>query len=190
MEKGRCAMFTTEVKVKALPVREWLDRYCFPGKFLDACKACPDYGRVWSCPPGVPEAEALLGRCRTAYLIGVKVCYRPADLARALRSQEEAEAVRQETYSVAKKALLEALLALEERCPGSITVAAGRCEQCAGCTRTQGLPCRKPERMRYSFSAFGFDLTALAREQLDLDLLWAGRGLPPYNAALAAFLTR
>ena len=77
-------MFTTEVKVKALPVREWLDRYCFPGKFLDACKACPDYGRVWSCPPGVPEAEALLGRCRTAYLIGVKVCYRPADLARQI----------------------------------------------------------------------------------------------------------
>ena len=44
--------------------------------------------------------------------------------------------------------------------------------------------------MRYSFSAFGFDLTALAREQLDIDMLWADRGLPPYNAALAAFLTR
>ena len=102
----------------------------------------------------------------------------------------EKGAVRQETYGVAKKALLEALLALEERCPGSITVAAGRCEQCDDCTRPRGLPCRRPERMRYSFSAFGFDLTALAREQLDIDLLWADRGLPPYNAALAAFLTR
>ena len=183
-------MFTTEVKVKTLPVREWLDRYCFPGKFLDACKACPDYGRVWTCPPGVPEAEALLGSYRTVYLVGVKVYYSQAALARALRSPEETEAVRQETYGVAKKALLEALLALEKLCPGATTVAAGRCEQCDDCTRTRGLPCRKPERMRYSFSAFGFDLTALAREQLDIDLLWADRGLPPYNAALAAFLTR
>ena len=115
-------MFSAEVKVKALPVREWLDRYCFPGRFLDACRACPDYGRVWSCPPGVPEAEALLGAYRTVYLVGVKVRYSQAALARALRSPEETEAVRQETYGVAKRALLESLLALERLCPGSTTV--------------------------------------------------------------------
>ena len=183
-------MFDAEVKVKALPVREWLDRYCFPGRFLDACRACPDYGRVWSCPPGVPEAEALLGAYRTVFLVGVKVRYCPTDQERALRSPEEAETVRQETYGEAKKALLEALLALEGLCPGATTVAAGRCEQCESCTRVDGLPCRKPERMRYSFSAFGFDLAALAKEQLDIDLLWADRGLPAYHAALAAFLTR
>ena len=39
-------------------------------------------------------------------------------------------------------------------------------------------------------AVFTARLTALAREQLDIDLLWADRGLPPYNAALAAFLTR
>ncbi|MFQ8759611.1 MAG: hypothetical protein ACLSAF_09405 [Intestinimonas sp.] len=37
------------------------------------------------------------------------------------------------------------------------------------------------------FSAFGFDLTALAKEQLGMDLLWAGEGLPEYNVAIAAF---
>lgn len=43
--------------------------------------------------------------------------------------------------------------------------------------------------MRYSFSAFGFDLGELARKELGLELLWAERGLPAYNAAIAAFLT-
>ena len=53
-----------------------------------------------------------------------------------------------------------------------------------------GRVCRRPERLRYSFSAFGFDLTGLARDQLGLELLWAKDGLPEYNVALAAFLTR
>ena len=153
-------MYRTEVKVAALPVAEWMKRYCFPGRFLDSCKQCPDYGRVWSCPPGVPEAGDYLGAYRMAHIIGVKVLYDDGERARALRSPKEAETVRQETYGVVKKALL------------------------------QDLPCQRPERMRYSFSAFGFDLTALAKEQLGMDLLWAGEGLPEYNVAIAAFLTR
>ena len=183
-------MYTTEVTVKAIPVAEWLSRYCFPGKFLDACKSCPDYAREWSCPPGLPGAMELLGGYRTAHIVGVKVLYDEAERARALRSPEAAETVRQESYGVVKKALLDALLAFEQVCPGSTTIAAGRCEQCDACTRPQGLPCRKPERMRYSFSAFGFDLTAIARELLGMELLWADQGLPAYNAAIAAFVTR
>lgn len=182
-------MDTTEVRVRSLPVGDWLDGYCFPGKFLDACKACPDYGRVWSCPPGVPETRDLLGGFRTVHVIGVKVCYGAQARARALVSPAAAEIVRQETYGVVKRALLETLLGLERLCPGSATVAAGRCEQCDVCTRVQGLPCRRMERMRYSFSAFGFDLTAMAKDLLDVELLWASQGLPEYNVALAAFLT-
>lgn len=182
-------MYTTEVKVKAVPVSEWLSKYCFPGKFLDACKACPDYARVWSCPPGLPGARELLGGYRTAYVVGVKVLYGERERERALRSPEEAEAVRQETYGAVKKSLLDALLALEKVCPGSTTIAAGRCEQCEECTRPHGLPCRKRSRMRYSFSAFGFDLTAIAGELLGMELLWAAEGLPEYNAAIAAFVT-
>ena len=188
--EGGASMYRTEVKVAALPVAEWMKRYCFPGRFLDSCKQCPDYGRVWSCPPGVPEAGDYLGAYRMAHIIGVKVIYDDGERARALRSPKEAETVRQETYGVVKKALLEALLAFERVSPGAVTVAAGRCEQCEVCTRLQDLPCRRPERMRYSFSAFGFDLTALAKEQLGMDLLWAGEGLPEYNVAIAAFLTR
>lgn len=52
--------------------------------------------------------------------------------------------MRQETYGVVKKALLEALLAFERVSPGAVTVAAGRCEQCEVCTRLQDLPLPTP----------------------------------------------
>ncbi|MFQ8759612.1 MAG: DUF2284 domain-containing protein [Intestinimonas sp.] len=87
-------MYRTEVKVAALPVAEWMKRYCFPGRFLHSCKQCPDYGRVWSCPPGVPEAGDYLGAYRMAHIIGVKVLYDDGERARALRSPKEAETVR------------------------------------------------------------------------------------------------
>lgn len=189
-EGRRENMYTTEVRVRSLPVREWLSRYCFPDRFRDACRQCPDYNRNWSCPPGVPEAEALLGEYCTVYLIGVKVIYDQRQREEALASPQAADSVRDTSYGVVKKALLESLLQLERAAPGSYTVAAGRCEQCPVCTRTEGLPCRRRERLRYSFSAFGFDLTAIAGELLDLKLLWADRGLPEYNVAIAAFLTR
>lgn len=183
-------MYTTEVRVKALPVREWISHYCFPDRFREACCGCPDYGRNWSCPPGVPSAEEYLSGYRTVYLIGVKVIYDAGQRARALVSAQAADEVREASYGVVKKALLEVLIQLERAVPGACTVAAGRCEQCERCSRIDGQPCRRPERMRYSFSAFRFDLTAIAREQLDLELLWAKEGLPEYNVAVAAFLTR
>ena len=181
-------MYTTQVKTASLPVSRWLDGYCTPERFRDACRACPDYGRVWSCPPGVPDARTAFAPFRTVYLVGVRVDYAPGTIA-AADTPERTEALRQASYGVVKKQLLSTLLELEKAVPGSWTVAAGRCEQCDVCTRREGLPCRKPERMRYSFSAFGFDLGKLARELLGLELLWADRGLPAYNAAIAAFLT-
>lgn len=44
-------MYTTQVETATLPVSRWLSEYRFPARFRDACKACPDYGRVWSCRP-------------------------------------------------------------------------------------------------------------------------------------------
>lgn len=181
-------MYTVQVRTAALPVVQWLKRYCRPERFRGACLGCPDYGRDWSCPPGVPDAGSVFAPFRTACLVGVRVDYAAQTLA-AATTPERTEALRQGSYGVVKKLLLSSLLELERAVPGSWTVAAGRCEQCSVCARRDGLPCRKPERMRYSFSAFGFDLGLLAREQLGLELLWAKQGLPAYDVAIAAFLT-
>lgn len=182
-------MYTTEVKAKLLPVKDWIEQYCFGDAFMKYCKECPEYGRVWSCPPGVPQVEGYLTRYEWVYIVGVKVIYGEA-LKRSADSPAHTEKARQDSYGKVKRTLLEALLAMEEIFPDSLTVAAGRCEICAHCTRAEGgWPCRYPSHMRYSFSAFGFDLSLISERLLGFKLLWANEGLPDYNVAVAAFLT-
>lgn len=168
-------------------VEQWLRDYCFPDKFCDYCKACPDYGKVWSCPPGIPAVWGYLEHYQEVFTIAVKVIYDNEELI-CSNTADKAEKLRKNTYGRVKRALLETLLYIEKENPKSLVLAAGSCEQCEHCTRLQGLPCRKPERMRYSFAAFGFDFTKLTKELFCQELLWSQTGLPEYNLAVAAFL--
>lgn len=181
-------LYTTELITKTIPVSELFEKYCEPARILPLCEACPDYGRVWSCPPDGP-GTALIRAFKTAVILGVKLSYTETALARALVSPEETEAVRVESYGFVKRQVIETLLQLEKLFPPSQTIAAGRCELCAQCARLEGLPCRKPESLRYSFSALGFDLGRVSEELLHTPLLWASRGLPAYQMAIYAFLT-
>ena len=54
-------MYQVEVQVKTLTVPEWLEKYCQPEKFVPLCRECPQYGKNWSCPPGMTTAAALAG---------------------------------------------------------------------------------------------------------------------------------
>ena len=162
-------VYQTRVTAAVLPVERLLAEYCVPERFRDACRGCPDYGRDWSCPPGVPAAEEALRPFRQARVLGLQVFY-DEQTRREADTAERAEAVRRKSYGPAKRVLLETLLELERLRGGAWTIAAGR--------------------MRYSFSAFGFDLGALARKELGIELLWAANGLPAYDVALAAFLER
>lgn len=181
-------LYEIEVLTKAIPVPKFFADYCKPEVFLPLCEKCPDYGRVWSCPPQAPDT-APFRVFRDAVILGVKVKYTEEARARALRSPEETEAVRVESYGFVKRRVIETLLRLEQIFPPSRTIAAGRCELCEHCTRLDGLPCRKPESLRYSFSALGFDLGRISEELLETPLLWAKEGLPAYNMAIYAFLT-
>lgn len=180
-------MYETKVSVATLPVEQWMRDFWRPEELAHSCEGCPDYGRVWSCPPGVPPADEAFRRFRTVHVIGIQVCYTAGTRAQAV-TPEETDRLREETYGKVKRGLLESLLALEGVCTGAWTVAAGRCELCRRCARQDGRPCPTPERMRYSFSAFRFDLGRMAEELLGVKLLWAAEGLPEYDVAMAAFL--
>lgn len=181
-------LYTTEIKTKEISACELFDKYCMPEKFLPLCRQCPDYARVWSCPPGIPGVEAFK-KYKHAIIIGVKVIYSQQALAKAANSSENTEAVRADTYGKAKREALSMLLDIEKLSPPSYTIAAGRCELCSRCARIDGLVCRIPWSLRYSFSALGFDLVRIAEELLETPLLWADTGLPPYNMAIYAFMT-
>ena len=106
-------------------MEQLLGEYCFPERFREACRACPDYGNDWSCPPGVPSAAEALRPFRTAHVLGMQVFY-DAQTRREVSTAEGAEAVRRASYGPAKRVLLETLLALEQTRSGAWTIAAGR----------------------------------------------------------------
>lgn len=181
------SLYTAHCTVQTILVDEFLRRYYAPEKFADSCSGCPSYHKVWSCPPGLPDTAAFFQPFSRLLLIGVKVTYSDR-LQKEASTPDRIDSLRAQSYGAVKKILLETQLGLERALPGSMSIAAGRCEQCECCTREQGLPCRRPERMRYSFSGFRIDLSALADEQLHMPLLWSADGLPPYNVAIAGLL--
>lgn len=179
--------YQTEVCVREISVQRLLETYYDPVTLHACCRGCPEYKQRWSCPTGVPETREFFSPYSRVYLIGVKVTYSEA-LRRSSRCPNNLEPIRRRTFGEVKLALHDLQLGLERFIPGATSIAAGRCEQCAECTRPMGLPCAKPERMRYSFSAFRFDLGRIAKEEFGMPLKWDSAGLPAYNVILAAVL--
>lgn len=181
-------MFQTEVLVETLDVETWKKKYCDPERFVPLCRACPAYHTRWSCPPGLPPLDEIIGENKEVKIIGLKVIYDQEEKTRAMRSPEETQKVREETYTRVKRQLLEILLSIEKLMPGSVVIMAGGCLICPVCARVEGKPCRHPDKMRYSYSGLGFDLGRIAEEVLKVPLLWSRKGLPDYDVAIASFL--
>lgn len=183
-------IYTTEVKIVSLPLKEIFEKYYEPERFLSYCKECPSYGKVWSCPPGVPETQEYLKGYDTMHVIAVKVVYNQEAIERSKSlSPSELKEQMDSSYGKVKAAIRETLLAAKNLCVPSIAVAAGECKICDKCTRTENKPCRFPERLLYSFSALGFNLSEISTEVLNIPILWEREGLPDYVLALAALIT-
>ena len=181
--------YQAEVKTASIPFSRWLSDYCRPEKFASSCELCPYYGKKWSCPPDMPKAAAYFAGMDTVYVIGVKVIYDEYAKLESEKSPEREQEIRNLTYEKAKRSLLFCLLELEKLFPGAKGIMAGGCMLCDPCERGKGRPCRFPDKMRYSYSGFGFDLGQIAKELLDTPLLWRTGGLPDYHLAIASLLT-
>ena len=184
-------IYTTEIKIVSVPLEVMFEKYYEPERFLTYCKECPSYGKVWSCPPGVPDTVRYLSGYTTMHLVAVKVIYdnqtikfsktiSPADLNSLMDS----------SYGKVKEAMRETLLAVRNLNTSCIAIAAGECKICNQCTRVENKPCRFPDRSLYSFSALGFDLSKVSNDILDIPVLWEKKGLPEYIVALSALITK
>ena len=97
--------YDIEVQVSRVSVIRLLSEYWNPDPVREACKLCPDYGKVWSCPPGVPEADDFLKPFREGFLIAVKVKY-PEETRTLAVSAAKAQEIRNQTYEKVKRNLL------------------------------------------------------------------------------------
>jgi len=139
-------------------VQTLIEGYRDVPRFLALCRQCPRYGKVWTCPPF--ETNSTLHSQHSRLKLYAFTLEAGEDVDEAL------------------VAIDARMRALERNTPGSRCMVV-RCVLCGKqpCSRVNGEPCRHPSMMRVSLEAMGFDVEAIARDFLGIELQW-GEGAP------------
>ncbi|MDO4555777.1 MAG: DUF2284 domain-containing protein [Lachnospiraceae bacterium] len=161
-------------------------------EFLECCKVCPNYNKIWSCPPYDFNPADYWRQYKSFYLYGRKLTFSPEMTAR----HYDKEALEELTDIILKKEkaqMSSELFEMEKEFPGSISLSAGSCMRCGrgGCTRPTGKPCRTPDCLRYSIESLGGNVGLTITKYLNLELLWMEEGkLPDYFILVAGLLKK
>jgi predicted metal-binding protein len=191
MNKGNRNMkisFTHQIKERT--VNE-IKPYFQPKIFIEYCKACKYYNKIWACPPYDVDLTELLENYQYAYVIGSKLYTK--DLGkdfRELLDKMKLEDASNEIYQAARAVLDERLGAIGDKEKDRYVLLAGRCLVCANCTRENQLPCIYPEKMHLSLESIGFDVSSMCEDILEDKLQWAKESLPEYFILVSAILSQ
>ena len=176
-------MYRTEKKECTVKVSEYIENYVNVEEFLEYCKSCPNYGNVWSCPPYDFSPEDYWKEFSSLYLTARKIIFDKEV------SQEECGDILLEVKGEMSRELYE----MEEQFPGSVALSAGSCNLCRdmGCGRKSGLPCRYPEKMRYSIESIGGNVGLTVSKLMGIELEWIEEGkLPSYFVLVGGLLKK
>lgn len=173
--------YRVEELLAPVPVGEFLETCVDVKKFEALCRQCPNYGKIWACPPLGEDPLALWREYETLELHARVLI--PGE---SMGEKELMEAFREEKLRLSRK-----VLNLEKNHPGSRSMAASTCLQCSPCQRVLGRPCLHPEQLRYSIEALGGDVGKLMEVYLHRPIQWIRQGiLPPYLTIVAGLLLK
>lgn len=175
-------MYTIDKFEKTINIDEYVEGYVNVEEFEEYCKACPNYGSVWSCPPYTFSAEDYWKDYSELLVVARKINF-------------QGEVSQEESYKIMKEVkadMARELYELEAEEPGSMALSAGSCDLCSeeGCTRKEVLPCRYPEKMRYSIESIGGNVGLTVRKLLGIHLEWIEEGKVPSYFVLVGGLLR
>ena len=153
------------------------------------CRECPRYDTVWSCPPLPFDVDDYLAEFGWVNVLCAKIILSERAIAEA-DTPQKIKTVGWEILLPVKLDMEEALRCMEQYIAGSVSLSSGGCNLCKVCSRKDGIPCRQPDKMRYSLDAFGFDLTAITKDMFDIDILWCKERLPDYFTLIHPILTK
>lgn len=142
--------------------------------FEECCRACPNYGNRWGCPPFDHDTLQDLLPYEKVMIIGVKIT--PHDS--RMPMEQVYDLMRPELERLNSR-----LLELEHEKDGFAFGFVGKCERCgnAPCARKQGKPCRHPDVVRPSLEAYGFNVSETASQLLGIDMVWShDKNIPRY----------
>ncbi len=180
-------MYTTSRHEATISVPEYLEGFVDVPTFLEACKACPNYDRVWSCPSYDFDVMKYWNRYKTFRLLATKITFDDACLSKNLYAGGAKELL-DKILPAEKQKLSDELLRAEKLNPGSISLSAGSCHLCPQCTKPTGKSCLNPEMMRYSIESLGGNVGLTIEKLLGLSLEWMEEGKLPHHFVLVCGL--
>ena len=128
-------MYTTTRHEASISVPEYVENYVDVPTFLEACKACPNYDRVWACPSYDFDVLKYWKQYQTFQLLATEITFDEDMLAKEY-SRQEIQDILDQVLPPEKKKLSDELLRAEKLNPGSISLSAGSCHLCKdGCTK-------------------------------------------------------
>ena len=166
---------------KVIATKDYIKKYVNVEEFLDKCKECHNYNKIWTCPGFDFDPMDIWNKYDNLFVLAVKFTLEDLD------TQEEAN----ERMLEIKDEISQELFEMEKSKNGSISLSAGCCTQCGNgnCTREQGKECRYPEKMRYSIEALGGNVGMTIRDLMGIELLWCEQGkLPEYYVLVGGLL--
>lgn len=168
---------------------EEIKAYLQPEVFIEYCKECEYYNKIWTCPPYDFDISKMLKDYKYAYIIGSKLYI--SDLGggfNELINNRDTEYAAGEIYKTARRVLDEKLVALEKG--KELILLAGRCLICKSCTREKQLPCIHKEKAHFSLESLGFNVSAICEDILGDKILWAKENLPEYYIYISAIFSQ
>ena len=154
--------YSVEYRTDHIEMPHFRQKYQNREKFMAYCRECPRYDSLWSCPPLSFDVDEFLKPYTWVNILCAKINLDKETIRRA-STVEKIKDNGWEIVSAVKLGTDERLRNLETQIPGSLSLSSGGCNLCERCTRKSDMPCRQPDKMRYSLDAFGFDLTAIIK---------------------------
>ena len=138
---------------------EVLSKYMDFNYFTELCKSgCPHYNLNYTCPPNSPKFDDYTKNFKYSLVIALYI------------NLDEDKTI-DTLHSYLRKVLSDILIPLEKKFNGLLTDG-GRCKYCKKCTYINNLPCRYPEKIRFSMEAMGIDLNKVCKDILDHSIVW------------------
>ena len=138
-----------------------IDKVCFS----ELCKKCKNYNKKYACPPKSPDFNLICNK------EGVYIVLLKCNLEQ-IKNTGEYNKIRI-ANSILKSRIDRFMRSLEEKSGNKLKfLSSGSCRLCKKCNFQKNLPCKYPNKMRFSLEATGIHVEDLTKKLFDLPLLW------------------
>lgn len=158
--------YEMNIKSNKVTIDALLSHYDFE-KIIGYCQSCPNYDKIWSCPPFNFSTYDYLDKFSSAIIYSGEIFF---DLSNS--SDDEKNNKRRLIYDMGRKEFRNYLMTIEEKYIESEALIAGHCFLCDECTRLHGKKCSYPKKIRYSLESMGIEVSSLLKTVLNQELQW------------------